>query len=522
VGLLLAAFPPLSWWPLALLAPWPLTLLALEARGPGRAFLRLYLAGLAIFLVGSWWLAETTWLNLLLVTVFEALYVGLYGWAARLVLTHRSAMPALPLLWTAHETLRLKVPLSGYPWQMLGHALAAHPVAVQAADLGGVLLLSFVAACGAALMLARQRHERGWRWAAAVLAAAAAYGLIRPATLEPPQPGPVLATVQPAFPQELKRSPASADERHQRMVEMSWEALRSGPAVDMLVWPETMWPWPTFGDGDAGAEWFPGWGPADAEGLHRETLGPLLADWRPPRGSGLMPLGDRAAALLLGTVWHFGEGVVAGRSANSAVLLDRSGRLLDRYDKHILVPAGETVPFGPWLPDWLRRQAEAWILSFAGWVPDLVPGPGPRILSLEGRPFGVTICFENAYGDHSRQMVAAGATFLVNLSNEAWFGTSTEFDHMELQSILRAVETRRALFRSTNSGISCLVRPDGRAPRGADRVERGGRDRAVAGILVAEIPLHGDWTLYRLWGDAWGWLCGLASLVLLVRRPRLP
>jgi apolipoprotein N-acyltransferase len=91
---------------------------------------------------------------------------------------------------------------------------------------------------------------------------------------------------------------------------------------------------------------------------------------------------------------------------------------------------------------------------------------------------------------------------------------------MELQSILRAVETRRAIFRSTNSGISCLVRPDGRAPEGADRLVVGGRDRGVAGILAATIPIHTDRTLYVLLGDAFGWFCLLAAAVLVVLRVR--
>jgi len=120
--------------------------------------------------------------------------------------------------------------------------------------------------------------------------------------------------------------------------------------------------------------------------------------------------------------------------------------------------------------------------------------------------------------------VRQGAAFLVNLSNEAWFGTSTEFDQMELHSILRAVETRRALFRVTNSGISCLVRPDGRAPSGAARLEVGGRDRAVTGVFRAAVPLHTDRSLYVFTGDLFGWLCllGTAALVFRRRPPGLP
>jgi apolipoprotein N-acyltransferase len=120
--------------------------------------------------------------------------------------------------------------------------------------------------------------------------------------------------------------------------------------------------------------------------------------------------------------------------------------------------------------------------------------------------------------------VKAGATFLLNLSNEAWFGTSAEHDHMELQSVLRAVETRRALFRACSSGISCLVRPDGRRPQGADRLVVGGSDRGVAGTFAARVPLYDGLTPYVRWGDWIGWVALAASALFLFRfKPkRLP
>jgi apolipoprotein N-acyltransferase len=494
VGVHLAAFPPLSWWPLALLACWPLTLLATEAATPRRAFLRLFVAGLFLFALGSAWMAETTWINLVLVTLVEAPFVGLYGWAARRALPGRALMPVMPLLWVGHEMLRTYVPLSGYPWQLLGQSLAANPLLVQAADLGGVPLLSFVAASAAALLVCGVRRERRAALAAGVVVAlAVVYGALRPATLGEATPGPRLAAIQPGFPQRLKEDNARAKERYARCMELSLDALRAGPATDLLVWPETMWPYAVHDDEDAQL---------------RRDLRPVLA----------VALGERAAHLLLGAVaqWERPQGGLA--TANSALYLDEQGRRLYRYDKHILVPGGEAIPFSAWLPARLKASVRDWIASIAGFVVDLTPGPGPSLVTLDGTPFGITICYENAYGHYGRRSVADGAAFLVNLSNEAWFGTSTEFDHMELQSVLRAVETRRAVFRSTNSGISCLVRPDGRAPQGEDRLAVDGRDRAVAGVFAATVPIHTDRTLYVLIGDAFGWLCLVAAGLLSVVR----
>ena len=503
VALHVAAFPPLSLWPLALLAPWPLTLLALEARTAWGAFRRLYLAGLAIFVLGSLWLAATSPVNLIIVSALEAGWIGLYGWAAHRALAGRAAWPALPLVWTAHEMLRISVPLSGYPWQLLGQALAANVVAVQAADLGGVLLLSFLAACVSAAALGWRRGERRWTWALLLPGLGLAYGLVRPHTLEPPRPGPVLASIQPSFAQKLKEDSEAADVRYARCLDLSLQALSGGERVDLLAWPETMWPF-VMGEGRPDQRFREGFGVKEVQDVEARLLAPLLSSGPP---------GERAARLLIGTAYYRTSPEGRELHHNSAVYLDRDGRRLGRYDKSILVPGGESVPYARWLPEGLRRWTEEFIRGIAGFVIDLEPGPGVQLLDLEGVHLGVTICFENAYGDFNRKLVREGADVLVNLSNEAWFA-ETELDDMELHSILRAVETRRALFRSTNNGITCLVRPDGRAPQGADRLVVGGRDRSVAGVLRARAPIHTDRTPYLIWGDQWAWGCVLAALIL--------
>lgn len=514
IGLLLLAFPPVSFWPAALLLPWPLTRLALEARSPARAAGRLYLVGLPFFALGTFWLSEAHWINLGIVAVVEAGWLAMYGWMAARVLPGRALMPFLPLIWTAHEMARLCFPISGYPWLFVGHAMAASPVAVQAADLGGVMLLSFIGTCGAAAVMGWQAGQRNWRWAVAVLVAAGAYGLIRPATLSEPTPGPRLTSIQPAFPQVLKEDPTSGDQRYRTSIDWSLLALNASTRPDLLIWPETMWPYP-LGEGEPDDVWFASFTAGDAKGVERRMLNPLQSDGA---------AGPLAVPLLLGTIyrWLDDEGVL--RRANSAVLFDKTGRRLGRYDKHILVPGGESIPLKRSLPGWLEQRVEGWIHDIAGFVADLEPGAGPSLMTLDGHRFGVTICYENAYGDYNRRFVEQGAAFLVNISNEAWFGTSTEFDHMELHSVLRAVETRRALFRATNSGISCLVRPDGQRPSGADRLTVEGVDRAVGGVFAATVPLHTDRTLYTLWGDLWGWIClvGAGAALLLGGRLRLP
>ena len=515
VATTVAAFPPFGLWPLALVAAWPATALVLDAPTPRAAALRGWLYGVGVLGLGTFWLAQTIWINLLLVALAGPMWHAAWGWAARRVLPTAPLMVALPLLWTAQEMCRMHWPLGGYPWMALGHALAASPVLVQAADLGGALLLTWLAAFVAAGFWSAQRRERrGAALAGVLLLAAVGYGLIRPALLSEPRPGPRIASIQPSFPQSLKDNPLSWEQIYDPCLKLSLRALADKPPPDVLVWPETMWPLPV-GDGDDSDVWFeaqgrePAFTRGDAQSLTAKAREPLLQNGH--------------TQLVLGTVWR--RAAAPGRRprySNRALVLAPDGRTTGVHDKVLLVPAGESVPFGDWLPDGAREAVVDFISRTAGFAADLAPGEGYEPVEVGGVPCGVTICFENAYGEPGRESVRRGAAFLLNLSNEAWFGTS-ELDQMELHSVLRAVETRRALFRSTNSGITCLVRPDGRRPEGADRFSVGGADRNVSGVFSAQIPLRDDLTLYVRWGDWIGWL-GLAGTLalLLLHRPGRP
>lgn len=525
LALMILAFPPFDLWVCALLAPWPFGVCAATSRTGRAAFLRFTLLGVGILVGISWWLAETAAFNLGVVTVVEAPIIGLFGLGLWRVLHGGGPVfPALPVMWTAHEMVRMNWPETGYPWGLLGQALAASPLMVQVADIGGVLAVTFVGASAAAAVWALVSGRGGRLPAGAVVLAALLYGLIRPGTLPEPSPGPLVATIQPGFDQQLKDEPEAEAIRWKHCFAQAVEIATAHPDADLVVFPETMWP---FG-------WTSPYGilvdarldpaatdPASILALALATQPEVLRNG--PLGDLLALFPDRPTHWLLGAPASAVADDGSGRMLNSAVLFDADGERLDRYDKHILIPGGEYVPFRGVLPEAVRSWLDRMVRELAGFVPDVQPGVGALVLEVPFepggplQPIGVTICFENAYGDYNRELVAQGARFLVNLSNEGWFGTSPEFDHMELHSVLRAVETRRALFRSTNTGISCLVRPDGTRPTGADRLVVGGADRGVAGTFAARVPLYDGGSLYMLWGDALGYLCLAGSAVLLFR-----
>ncbi|MGH7151839.1 MAG: nitrilase-related carbon-nitrogen hydrolase, partial [Planctomycetota bacterium] len=157
-----------------------------------------------------------------------------------------------------------------------------------------------------------------------------------------------------------------------------------------------------------------------------------------------------------------------------------------------------------------------WIETWAGYFPDLAPGEGARVLEFRGRDgrgwrFGAAICWDNAYADLFRANARRGADFHVVLSNEAHFLDSFEMEQLLAHTVFRAVETRRAVVRATNTGISALVTPDGTVPA---VLERGGRRKEVAGTLSVRVPVSTRGTLFLRVGEAFPIAASALSLGL--------
>ena len=181
------------------------------------------------------------------------------------------------------------------------------------------------------------------------------------------------------------------------------------------------------------------------------------------------------------------------RYYNSAFLLAGRG-IVGRYDKMHLVPFGEYVPLS---------RLIGFVRGWAEFIADLEPGPGPVVFPGPPAPFGVIICYEGIFPELVRAFVRGGALFMVNMTNDAWFGrTSGPWQHLAMYP-LRAVEHRVAIARAANTGVSAFIAPTGRIVREAALFERG--------ILADALPLRGGVTLYTRLGDWFVWACIAAS-----------
>jgi apolipoprotein N-acyltransferase len=204
------------------------------------------------------------------------------------------------------------------------------------------------------------------------------------------------------------------------------------------------------------------------------------------------------ASLLFGTVDYrkAGDGV---RPVNAAALVRPDGSWGEIYAKMHLVPFGEYVPLAPLL-GFANRFAQ-------GAIGDFVPGGEPVVVRSDGLSPGTVICYEMVFPDLVRRFPLRGADLLVNLTNDAWFGTSSgPYQHFQM-AVLRAVENRRYLVRAANTGISAIVDSRGRV-LARTRLEEA---RVLEGTVR---PVAGR-TLYTCAGDAFAILCVILAAAAL-------
>jgi apolipoprotein N-acyltransferase len=473
-------------WPCLLVFLVPLWC-ALEAtRGPGAPLavglvfgLTAYLGGFAwlldlvdAFLAGNRLLGGVLWLAYgMWFAAGFVLYAGVFrrirarGWP----FVAAAVPPLLALEWLQPHIFPVYA----------GGALVAVPALIQTADLGGPLLLTALVAGANVVGFTTWRWWRGsgprplawWTGGAAVALLVLAYGHVRTAMLEAAirsAPGLRVGVVQANLGLLEKRTQALVS--HQRHLEAT-RALLAGDPLDLVVWPET----------------------AYVGGLRR----PLPVSGRPVRA-------DLAVPLLFGSN-SVREENGQRRKSNSAFLVDADGTIHDGYDKNLLIPLAEYVPLAGIIPALERWFPHVQEFGAAHDTPALRLGPW-RIAT--------PICYEAVRPEFVRRMVRdADPHLLVTLANDAWFGDSHEpWLHLALAR-LRAVEHRRFLVRSTNSGVSAIVDPLG-------RVVASTRLLAADALRATVHPLAGR-TVYARLGDWPGWLAAaLVVLGITVRAPR--
>jgi apolipoprotein N-acyltransferase len=450
--------------------------------------------GFGYFLAGIYWVgiaflvdAKTFgWLMPLAVIGLPAglAVITALGTALAALLWTRGALRILALAagLTIAEWLRGHI-LSGFPWNTFGYALTAPLQLAQAASLIGLWGLTFVAVAAFAspAVLTDDRRETRRRWlpfglAAATIAGFAIYGSVRLAgTPTEFVPGVALRIMQPNLSQDTKFNYGAKQQVMSQYLALSDQATgpeRSGVRdVTHLIWPESAFPFLLAREADAMAQ---------------------IAELLQP-GTVLITGAARAA-----------EAAGGGRvrqGYNSIYVIDHDGTILSVYDKVHLVPFGEYLPF----QNYLERLGLMQLTKVPG---GFLSGARRRALAVPRAPAAAPlICYEIIFpGDPLDEGARPG--WLLNLTNDGWFGMSTgPYQHFH-QARVRAIEEGLPLVRAANTGISAVTDPLGRVIRSLPL--------GVTGVLDAPLPQRIERPVAARLGDRLALILVLLSIVLCV------
>jgi len=447
--------------------------------------------GMVFYFFGLLWVTNTiinygnipvfvSYLILMLLAAYLSLYLALFcylvkKWSRGNPLTF---LWLTPVIWTSLEYLRSTHSSYGFSWLGLGYSQADILPVIQVAEITGVYgistLIVFINASLYFLLnawLGRNRNNstqgfslkpaaRVLGFSLAILALWLGYGKrALDKWEEPPSEATSLrvALAQGNIPQNLKWNPLFQDKVMNVYRELSLKAIPSKP--DLIVWPEAAIPF-YYSLDKINSEF--------VKNIARNTGTPLLI------GSPFLKVENKVQT-----------------SYNSAYLISSDGETLGRYDKIHLVPFGEFVPFQDIL--WFVNKMVEGIGNFGR-------GTEVGIFDVKGYRLGISICYEIIFPDLIRQPVNRGAQFLVNITNDAWFGKSAaSYQHMDMAA-LRAVENRVPIVRAANTGITGTIDPTGNIRQTTKLFEM---DLVITDIT----PNQSGKTFYSQYGDVFSQAC---------------
>jgi apolipoprotein N-acyltransferase len=478
-ALLAAALPPVDLTPIVFIV-FPLYLwLDDGSTTPGASGRLAYVFALGHFTAGLYWIAAALFVDIgrywwavpfavMGLPAAISAYVAVCLYAAALAkrwlkLSPVAAVCLFAVAWSASEWLRGHL-LTGFPWNLTGYVWAggfpgALAVLQATAVIGiyGLGLLTVLAASLLALLGTPSLAPMAvWRRAMPVIAAAAlilvpaAGGALRLHLAPTAETGVWLRLVQPSIAEVAKWDPAAAEENFHRLTELS--GAPTDRKLAAVIWPE------------AAATFF-----LERDDAHRAAIAAVA-----PQGGYVITGALRGAPLSgpLSEVW------------NSIDVIDASNKIVSRYDKAHLVPFGEYMPLKEILP--FRKLTPGAI--------DLSAGPGPRSLSLARLPsFGPLICYEAIFPGAIID-IRDRPEWILNVSNDAWYGRSAgPYQHFAMARV-RAVEEGLPIVRVANNGITGVVDAMGRvlAHTNLDAV----------GYADIALPAAGKPTPYGYLGDA--------------------
>ncbi len=433
--------------------------------------------GLGWFGFGAWWLAPTLhifghlpWIAaafcVLIVGCVMALLPAMWAWLTWKV-AGRTAWVLLtfPAAAVGEEWLRGHI-FTGLPWTALGNLLLDTPAIGWATWFGvyGLALIPALIAASLVLLLsAGYRSANHRRLGGVGIAVAILLFILAPATEQGQGTEYRVALVQANIPQDHKWDASFVGETMRRYGAMSADVAAE---ADIIIWPEAAIPF--F------MERAPGW----EKWLNKQVQG-----WQTPLLYGGLKLTGQRAGQHTAQNGLFSlepQSVGAERPGSEPV-----GQTLQERPfsgKHHLVPFGEYVP--EWIP---------FLHTLVPEIADFKPAKDMGVIQARGISYGSLICYESLFPEEARARVLNGAEVLVNVTNDAWYGTTpAAWQHFQAAR-MRAVETGRYVLRAANTGVTAIIQPDG--------VVRSIKPWWIQTVLLGTYQLSKIQTNYVRWGD---------------------
>lgn len=461
-------------------------LFAVEGKSVYKSFLAGWFCGFLFYAGLMYWIVVVTttyggliyplgiFVMLLLVT-YLSLYLGLSLALSRFIEERTPfTLPLIfPFIWVTLEYIR-SFAFSGFPWESLGYSLYQTQYIIQCADITGIygisFLIVFTNVTGYLLLRGIPQKKIPWKevvLTTLLLSTALLYGKGRVSTiakLSEASPSIPVGLIQGNIDQGIKWNRAFRQQAIAIHQELSVKALKQG--VRLIIWPESSTPFYFQSELD-----------------YQKVIFNII--------------GDSDTFLLMGSPF-FDQKDGRIRNFNSAFLLAPTREVLGRYDKMHLVPYGEYIPLKQFFP---------FINKMVVGIGNFYSGDTRQLLHLPEAPFGVLICYEIIFPNLTRRFVKDGAQFLVNITNDAWFGkTSAPYQHLSM-AVVRAIENRRFIARAANTGISSIIDASGKIQSSSKLFT----ETVITGtIRTLTIP-----TFYSTYGDIFAYLSVLFAIVLI-------
>lgn len=498
--LLALAFPRFDLSFLVWVALVPLLLITIS-KGAKHSFLLSFINGGVFFLIIFYWILDIagyTALHHAILAVYLGLYFAFFGMMTSAI--SRSLGPSIglltaPFIWVALEYIRSNMSFMALPWGLLAHSQYENLPVIQIASITGMYGISFLIVlvnAGITALLhpvfyrakAKSLHSVPSfhnRMMVVGICAVCLIGFLFYGYLNLSRPlggdAVKVSLVQGNIEQTKKWDRKQAKLIMQKYADLTLQASKDKPLL--IVWPETATP----------------------DSINKSPT--IYKD--------MVQLALKAKSYLL-----FGSArrqkfrehrSKESKYANSAFLINVADGKIDkqRYDKIRLFPFGEYLPYKDTIP---------WAAINVPGRRGYVPGKEFTVFKLSNYLFAVTICWENIFPQQPRQFVKRGAQFIVNITNEAWFGKSAAPYQFLSMNVFRAVENRVPLIRCANTGISCFIDQYGRV---FDRIrDDQGHDIFVEGTLTRNIQIAPWKTFYTTYGDIFVYLSIFLSVLVLI------